>query len=99
MRILLITLTLTFALATLGAAPAIADKVIIVNNGCDHDDYRHRPKHKHGKKNHRPAKYCEHREHREVHHYHHYESRSPRPAGGHFVAVGGPNFGVWVTGR
>lgn len=96
MRILLITLTLTFALATLGAAPAFADKVVIVNNGCDHDDHRHRHEHKRWKK--RP-RHERHAEHREVHHYHHYESHAHRPAGGHFVAVGGPTFGFWMTGR
>ncbi|EMG35898.1 hypothetical protein PCS_03381 [Desulfocurvibacter africanus PCS] len=96
MRILLITLTLAFTLVTLGAAPAFADKVVIVNNGCDHDDYRHRPEHKRWKKQHRHERR---EEYREVHHYHHYESRSRRPAGGHYVAIGGPTFGVFVTGR
>ncbi|MFO7595661.1 MAG: hypothetical protein R6W92_04855 [Desulfocurvibacter africanus] len=99
MRILLITLTLAFTLVTLGAAPAFADKVVIVNNGCDHDDYRHRPKHKHWKKQHRHERHERREEYREVHHYHHYESRSRRPAGGHYVAIGGPTFGVFVTGR
>ncbi|WP_027368106.1 hypothetical protein [Desulfocurvibacter africanus] len=96
MRILLITLTLAFTLVTLSAAPAFADKVVIVNNGCDHDDHRHRPKHKHWKKKHRHERR---EEYREVHHYHHNESRSRRPAGGHYVAIGGPTFGVFVTGR
>lgn len=94
MRILLITLTLMFAFATFGAAPASADKIIIVDDGCGHDDhrYRHGRGHKHWKKHHR------HHERREAHHRRHNEPRRSGSRGGHFVAVGGPDFGFWMIG-
>lgn len=91
MRILLITLTLTFALVSLGAAPAFADKVVIVNSGCDHDDrYRH-------SEHNRWKKHNKNHEYREVRHKR--ENRRHGPAHGHFVAMGGPTFGFWMSGR